>query len=63
MWNVWRWPVASNERAVANARVAATECARLRVERAETEQLLAEHAHRAVRSTAGTTAQAGAGGR
>jgi hypothetical protein len=35
--------VASNERAVANARVAATECSRLRVERAEVEQFLLEH--------------------
>jgi hypothetical protein len=38
---VWRWAVASNERAVANARAAATECSRLRVERAEVEQFLA----------------------
>jgi hypothetical protein len=37
---VWRWAVASNERAVANARAAATECSRLRVERAEVEQFL-----------------------
>jgi hypothetical protein len=34
------WAVASNERAVANARAAATECSRLRVERAEVEQFL-----------------------
>ena len=40
---LWRWAVASNERAVANARVAATECSRLRVERAEVEQFLVEH--------------------
>jgi hypothetical protein len=40
---VWRWAVASNERAVANALVAATECSRLRVERAEVEQFLLEH--------------------
>ena len=38
--SVWRWAVASNERAVANARAAATECSRLRVERAEVEQFL-----------------------
>jgi hypothetical protein len=38
---VWSWAVASNERAKANARAAATECSRLRVERAEVEQLLA----------------------
>ena len=37
---VWRWAVASNERAVANARAAATECSRLRVERAEVELFL-----------------------
>jgi hypothetical protein len=39
---VWNWAVASNERARANARAAATECSRLRVERAEVEQLLAD---------------------
>jgi hypothetical protein len=38
---VWNWAVASNERALANARAAATECSRLRVERAEVEQFLA----------------------
>jgi hypothetical protein len=38
---LWNWAVVSNERAVANARTAATECSRLRVERAEVEQLLA----------------------
>ena len=38
---VWNWAVASNERALANARAAATECSRLRVERAEVEQYLA----------------------
>jgi hypothetical protein len=32
--------VASNEQAVANARAAATECSRARVERAEVEQFL-----------------------
>jgi hypothetical protein len=37
----WSWAVASNDRAVANARAAATECSRLRVERAEVEQFLA----------------------
>lgn len=36
-----RWPVASNDQAVRNARAAATECSRLRVERAEVEQYLA----------------------
>ena len=42
MSSVWRWAVASNERAVANARAAATECSRARVERAEVEQFLSE---------------------
>lgn len=36
-----RWAVASNDRAVANARLAATACSRARVERAEVEQFLA----------------------
>jgi len=36
------WAVASNERAVANARAAATECSRARVERAEVAQFLSE---------------------
>jgi hypothetical protein len=39
--DVWRWAAVSNERAVANAREAATECSRRRVERAEVEQYLA----------------------
>jgi hypothetical protein len=39
--SLWRWAVASNEGALANARMAATECSRLRVERAEVEQFLA----------------------
>ena len=43
MSSVWRWAVASNERAVANARAAATECSRRRVERAEAEQFLAAY--------------------
>lgn len=37
---LWRWAVASNDRAVANARVAATACSRARVERAEVAQFL-----------------------
>ena len=41
---VWRWAAVSNERAVANARAAATECSRLRVERAEVEQFLVAYA-------------------
>jgi hypothetical protein len=54
---VWRWAVASNERAVANARAAATECSRLRVERAEVEQFLAsiEQSDRAVTVRAAAT--------
>ncbi len=35
MRKVWQWGVASNERAVENARVAAVECSRRRVEAAE----------------------------
>ncbi|MEV7428878.1 MULTISPECIES: hypothetical protein [unclassified Nocardioides] len=31
----WRWAAASNARAVANARAAAVECSRRRLERAE----------------------------
>ena len=36
------WATASNERAVANARAAAVECSRRRVERAEVAQAVAE---------------------
>jgi hypothetical protein len=57
--SVWRWAVASNERAVANARTAATECSRLRVERAEVEQFLSEIA----RSSQEITARAASTGR
>ena len=44
---VWRvsilgWATASNERAVANARAAAVECSRRRLERAEVAQAVAE---------------------
>jgi hypothetical protein len=42
--SIWQWAVASNEHAVANARTAATECSRHRLERAEVEQFLAAHA-------------------
>ena len=59
MGGVWRWAVASNERAVANARAAATECSRLRVERAEVEQFLHDHSA----STLEVTAKAAATGR
>jgi hypothetical protein len=60
---VWRsarlWAVASNERAVANARAAATECSRARVERAEVEQYLAGM----VESASVDTGRAAAGAR
>ncbi len=59
---VWRWAVASNERAVANARAAATECSRLRVERAEVEQFLAAIADSRAGSTVEATARAVATG-
>jgi hypothetical protein len=52
--SVWRWAVASNERAVANARAAAVECSRARVERAEVDQFLSEIA----RSGQGITVRA-----
>jgi hypothetical protein len=55
---MWRWAVASNERAVANARAAATECSRLRVERVEVEQFLA-----GLPSTAEVTRKAAAAAR
>ena len=56
---VWRWAAVSNERAVANARAAATECSRLRVERAEVEQFLAA----VTQTPAEVTARAAAAGR
>jgi hypothetical protein len=56
---VWRWAVVSNERAVANARAAATECSRRRVELAEVEELLAE----LTGSTVDVTGMAAATGR
>jgi hypothetical protein len=40
--SIWRWAVTSNDRAVASARAAATECSRRRLERAEVEQLLTD---------------------
>jgi hypothetical protein len=61
--DVMRWAVASNERAVANARVAATECSRRRVERAEVEQFLAAYATAGAESSAEVTAKAVATGR
>ena len=41
MWNPWQWAAGSNARAVVNAREAATECSRRRVERVEVELFLA----------------------
>ena len=61
--SVWRWAVASNERAVANARAAATECSRLRVERAEVEQFLGGLLETAVETTVEVTAGVAATGR
>jgi hypothetical protein len=57
--SVWRWAVASNERAVANARAASTECSRARVERAEVEHFLSQ----IERSTQEITARAATTGR
>jgi hypothetical protein len=53
-----RWAVASNERAVANARVAATECSRARVERAEVELYLRGFGEPDVEATTGAAATA-----
>ena len=39
--SIWGWAAASNERAVANARTAAVECSRRRLERAEVAEFLA----------------------
>jgi hypothetical protein len=39
--SIWRWAVSSNDRALANARAAATECSRMRLERAEVDHYLA----------------------
>ncbi len=35
MWKPWQWAVSSNQRAIANARVATTDCSRRRLERAD----------------------------
>jgi len=45
-WSIWRWPAASNERAIANARTAATACSRQLLERAEVDQFLEAHVAR-----------------
>ncbi len=44
MWKPWQLATSSQERAVANARAAATELSRARVERAEVETYLARRA-------------------
>jgi len=44
VWNVWQWAVASNDRAVANARAAAVDCSRRRLERAEVHEYLLQRA-------------------
>lgn len=41
MRHVWRWAAASNAQAIENARNAAVECSRRRVERAEVDLFLA----------------------
>ena len=41
MWKPWQWAVSSNQRAVANARIATTECSRRRLERADVALYLA----------------------
>ena len=56
---MWRWAVASNERAVANARAAATECSRARVERAEVEQFLSDIAQSSHEITARAATRGG----
>ncbi len=55
---LWRWAVTSNERAVANARAAATECSRRRVERAEVEHFVSSIAHARRRSSVEVLARA-----
>ena len=42
-----RWASLSNQRAIANARAAAVECSRRRVERAEVDEFLAAYAAQA----------------
>jgi hypothetical protein len=58
MSSLRRWAVASNERAVVNARMAATECSRTRVERAEAELYLRGFRESDVEATTGTAATA-----
>jgi hypothetical protein len=58
MSSVWRWAVASNERAVANARAAATECSRLRVERVEVQLYVERFGQSSVEATTEAAATA-----
>ncbi|MCW2795415.1 hypothetical protein [Nocardioides sp.] len=44
MFKTWRWTRISNERAVANARAAAVDCSRRRLERAEVDRYLTQRA-------------------
>ena len=62
MTGLWRWATSSNDRAVANARAAATECSRRRVERAEVAQFLAAYAVEAAPSTVELSGKAAATG-
>jgi hypothetical protein len=41
MWKPWEWGTASNQHAIANARLGTTECSRRRLERTEVEMFLA----------------------
>jgi hypothetical protein len=47
IWKPWGWATASQGAALANARAAATELSRLRVEREDVELFLADRAARA----------------
>jgi hypothetical protein len=42
MWKPWEWAGTSNERAIANARTATTECSQRALERADVARFLAE---------------------
>lgn len=50
MWKPWTWSRSSNDRAIGNARVSATELGRLRVQRTDVELFLDRH--RELRTTA-----------
>ena len=55
---IWGWATASNERAVANARAAAVECSRRRLERSEVALAVAELTAAYAARPAGRTAPA-----